>query len=103
MNMDNINSTGRVELCWPITGQAPATAFGAPPGGMPTLGEVEALFVAWVREARRRGCPDSAAVWTPNACADTPSLVAVWDAGPPKVTATERTALAERGPEADLP
>jgi hypothetical protein len=93
--MDGIESTGRVELRWPVTGTT-ATAAPGGPHDLPTLAEIEALFVAWVHEARRRGCPDSAPVWTPNDRGGTPSLVAVWDAGPLKTTETAR-------PVADLP
>jgi hypothetical protein len=92
--MEHIESTGRVELRWPLTGQA--TGATVPPGGAPSLAEIEAAFAAWVREARRRGCPSDAPVGTSRDRAPFPDLMVVWDAGPPPVTETARTV-------ADLP
>jgi hypothetical protein len=83
--MEGIESIGRVDLRWPGTGEADKV--GELPGDMPTLGEVEALFLAWVREARRRNCPDSAPVAVYSAGGpSSPDLAVMWHAGLPRTT-----------------
>lgn len=101
--MGNIESTGRVELRWPISG---SSGHPVAPGGAPTLAEIEDAFAAWVREAKRRGCPSDAPVATFGREGNSfprPDLMVVWDAGPPKVTQIARTMVGEHGPEAELP
>lgn len=81
--MEGIESIGRVNLRWPGTGAADKV--GELPDDMPALGEIEALFLAWIGEARRRGCPDSApvAVYTAGGPAS-PDLAVMWNARPSK-------------------
>lgn len=88
--MENIESTGRVELRWPVSG---SSGHSISPGGAPTLAEIEDAFAAWVREAKRRGCPSDAPVATfgQSGSFPRPDLMVIWDAGPPKVTQTART------------
>ena len=50
--MNNVKSTARVDLIWP-----------RPESAAPTLDEVEAAFLNWIKEARRRGCQGDALVF----------------------------------------
>jgi hypothetical protein len=79
--MENVESTGRVELRWPITG---SSGHPVSPGGAPTLTEIEEAFAVWVREAKRRGCPGDAPVATrsSNERFAQPDLMVIWDAAP---------------------
>lgn len=81
--MKHINSIGRVELCLPTTGSA--TVVGLGPGSAPSLAEIEAAFIEWMREARRRGCPENAPV-IHDQRSPFVTLAVMWDAAPPTRT-----------------
>jgi hypothetical protein len=84
--MEGIESIDRVDLHW--SGVGTADKIGGFPSDMPTFGEVEALLFAWVREARRRNCPDSAPVVVYSAGGLAfPDLAVMWHAGPMKTVA----------------
>ena len=80
MTEHTVRSVGQVELSWPAVESAAE-------GDGPTLSQVEAMFVSWLREARRRGCPETAVVgFTNRATSFRADLTVAWDAGPPAVS-----------------
>jgi hypothetical protein len=77
---EGVSSTGRVELTWPVSGSAVNPIGG---GNCPTLAEIEVAFVQWIKEARRRGCPEGAPVGVGRdgiGAVPWPDLAVAWDA-----------------------